>query len=303
MAKLDDIELFVAVVKAGGLAAAGRQVGLSPAAMTARMNTLEARYETRLLLRSTRRIALTDAGERFYASCLRIVEELHGAEAVLKDDAADLSGRLAITAPSDFGRQFIAVALAEFVGLNPKVNASLHLDDGVTDLTQSGFDLGIRIGNLPDSSLVARPLVNNRRLLCASPDYLKRQGEPQHPSDLSDHDCIVMTRAGEPRDSWYFMIDGKETRIRITPGLSGNDGALVRQWALQGMGIVLKSYWDVCQDINSGRLIPVLEAYTAGLSQQDDDSVGLQIVYPQRRYLPRQVQAFGDFLKAFMERQ
>ncbi|WP_261841179.1 LysR family transcriptional regulator [Aliamphritea ceti] len=300
MAKLDDVELFVEVVKAGGLAAAGRQVGLSPAAMTARINSLEARYETRLLHRSTRSIGLTPSGERFYQSCLRIVEELHIAEAVLKDEAAELSGRLAVTAPSDFGRQFIAEALAKFVRQYPKVQVSLHLDDGIMNLAQRGFDLGIRIGNLPDSSLIARPLVSNRRLLCASPEYLQHRGKPKHPADLETHDCIVMAPSGEVRNVWFFVIEGQETAMHITPVMTGNDGALVRQWALQGMGIVLKSYWDVCKDISTGRLIPLLEDFTAGLSQQDDESVGLQIVYPQRRYMPRQVQAFSDFLTDFM---
>ena len=184
MSKVDDMDLFVQVVKAGGLAAAGRQVGLSPASMTARVNALEARYNTRLLQRTTRRISLTDAGQRFYDACLRVLAEVEQAEALLHSDKEMLCGQLRITAPADFGRQYVAPALSDFIQQHPAVTPYLHLSDGVINLVEYGYDLGIRYGNLPDSDLIVRNLAENRRVLVASPDYLKAHGMPQHPQRI-----------------------------------------------------------------------------------------------------------------------
>lgn len=297
MSKSDDIALFVQVIKSGGLAAAGRKVGLSPASMTARMNTLERRYNSRLLNRTTRKITLTDAGQKFYDIALRIVADIAEVEAVLTQGSVELSGSLRITAPSDFGRQFVAPALADFVKLNPKVEPYLHLNEGVVNIVEQGFDLAIRFGNLPDSNLIIRQLANNRRLLCASPDYIKQYGQPTTPEHLYHHRCLVLERFGEPLNQWHFKENGKTKTIAVKPALMTDDGALVRQWAVAGMGIALKSIWDIKRDLDSGNLVTVLDEFIQGFHASDNDKVGLQLIYPNRRYVPRQVKEFINHLK------
>ncbi len=297
MSKIDNIALFVQVVKAGGLAAAGRQIGLSPASMTARINALEQHYEIRLLNRTTRKISLTDTGERFYNACLRVLAEIEDAEAHLRDDKKSLSGRLRVTAPSDFGRQYIAPALSEFTKSHNDITPYLHLTDGIMNLTEHNFDLGIRFGNLPDSNLIMKRLADNHRVLVASPDYLTQYGIPTKPDDLMEHRCLVMERLGEPLNGWRFHQNKKEYIIKVTPALISNDGAIIRQWALAGIGIAYKSIWDVKQDIKEGTLITLLNDYVLGFHHSDNKKIGLQLVYPSRQYLPRQVVAFIGFLQ------
>ncbi|RTZ58105.1 MAG: LysR family transcriptional regulator [Gammaproteobacteria bacterium] len=303
MSRIDDIELFVRVVKAGGLATAGRQIGLSPSSMTARINALERYYKTRLLNRTTRRISLTDAGESFYHSCLRILEQLEDAEACLQKHQQNLSGRLRITAPSDLGGQYIAPALAEFVRINPEVRPHLHLGDGVVNLIEQGFDLGVRFGNLPDSNLVVRHLADNRRILVAAPAYVQKHGRPASPEDLSQHRCLVLERHGEALNEWRFRDNEGSRRITVTPTLSSNDGSVIRRWALAGAGIACKSVWDVKQDIAASRLVTLLDEHVLGFQHSDNQKTGLQIIYPSRRYLPRQVAAFIEYLRARMDEE
>ncbi|WP_457665476.1 LysR family transcriptional regulator [Thiolapillus sp.] len=297
MSKIDDMALFVQIVKAGGLAAAGRQIGLSPASMTLRLNALERRYHTRLLNRTTRKISLTDAGSRFYEACLRVVEEVKNAEALLQESDKNLSGRLRITAPSDFGRQYVAPALAEYVQLHPGVVPLLHLTDGVVDLVEHSYDLAIRYGNLPDSNLVVRHLASNYRVLVAAPGYVEKNGEPGHPDELENHRCLVMERFGELLDEWRFLFGDRHKSIRVKPALTSNDGAVIRQWALADAGIAYKSIHDVQDDLDKGRLQTVLDDYVLGFQTSDVLTTGLQFVFPSRRYMPRHVEAFVEFFR------
>lgn len=297
MSKIDNMELFVQVVKTGGLAAAGRQIGLSPASMTARINALEKHYNTRLLNRSTRKISLTDAGQRFYAACLRVLAEVEGAEALLQNDKEALSGQLRVTATSDFGRQFVAPALSEFVNLHSEVIPYLHLTDSVMNLVEHGFDLGVRFGNLPDSNLIVRRLADNYRVLVASPDYLKQHGIPEKPKDLVQHRCLVMERLGEPLNEWRFRSDDGHQTIKVHPALVSNDGAIMRQWAFLGAGIAYKSIWDVKSDLETGKLVSILEDFVLGFQHSDNKKTGLQLIYSSRQYLPRQVAGFIEFFK------
>jgi len=297
MSKIDNMELFVQVVKAGGLAVAGRKIGLSPASMTARINALEQHYNTRLLNRTTRQISLTDAGKGFYDACLRVLVEVESAEALLLDDEETLSGQLRITATSDFGRQFVAPALSEFVNLNPNVTPYLHLTDGVNNLVEHGFDLGVRFGNLPDSNLVIRHLANNHRVLIASPDYIEKYGKPKQPKDLAKHRCLVMERLGEPLNEWRFHLEGSDQTIKVNQAFISNDGAIIRLWALAGAGIAYKSIWDVKRDLAAGKLLTILDKFVLGFQHSDNQKTGLQFVYPNRQYLPRQVSEFIKFLQ------
>ncbi len=300
MSKIDGMFLFVQVVKAGGLAAAGRQIGLSPASMTARINAIERNYNTRLLHRTTRKVSLTDAGQQFYEACLRVLAEVENAEMLLQNDKENLVGQLRITAPSDFGRQYVAPALTEFVSQHPAVIPYLHLTDGVINLVEHGYDLAIRYGNLPDSNLIVRRLADNHRVLVATPGYLKLHGIPKQPKDLEQHRCLVMERLGEPLNEWQFLSDEEYQTIKVNHALMSNDGAIIRQWALVGAGIAYKSIWDVSDDLSSGKLVTVLDDFVLGFQESDNKATGLQITYPSRQYLPRQVARFIEFFKGYL---
>lgn len=299
MDKLGDMDLFVKVIKKEGLAAAGREIGLSPARMTARMNRLEERYGVRLLNRTTRQISLTEEGRKFYKSCERILAEVEQAETSLQTGKVDFSGELRITAPSDLGQQHIAPVLANFVKKYPNITPYLYLSDSMVDLVREGFDLGIRFGTLEDSTLIARRLASNRRVLCASPDYLNRKGIPKTPDALAEHDCLSMVRMNEPLTTWYFQNENEKRAITIQAAQSSNDGALVRRWAIEGAGITLKSYWDVAEDLKAKRLVTIMSNY-----QHDFNRVGttsgadLHAIYPNRKFIPQRT---IEFIKVLTE--
>ncbi|HBI09174.1 MAG TPA: LysR family transcriptional regulator [Franconibacter pulveris] len=295
MGKLEDMALLVEVVEAGGLAAAGRRLNLSPATMTARLKALEERYQTRFFNRSTRAIALTRAGEEFYHAALRVLEEVSLAEAKLSQKEGELSGTLRIASPSDFGRQFLSPALLAFSQLHPQVKSVLLLAEEVVDLIAHRLDMSIRFGNLPDSRLAMRPVGPNHRVLVASPGYLAKYGSPATPEALAEHRCLAMERHGEILNEWRFEQQGKMQTVRVAPHMVCSDGALLRQWALADAGIAGKSWWDVKRDVEEGRLNVLFAGAFIGFNARDEKQVGLQIVYPQRRFQPAQVSAFSDF--------
>lgn len=300
MNKTDDMELFVRVVKEGGLAVAGRQLGISAASMTARIKALEDRYGARLLHRTTRSIALTSAGQYFYEASLRVLAEMETLEILLQQGKSSFCGALRVTAPSDFGRQYVAPALAAFVEEHKEVQPYLYLSDGIVNLVNQGFDLGVRFGNLPDSNLVVRQLTENHRVLCAAPEYLRRYGTPQTPEELLQHRCLVMERLGEPLNEWRFTQSEENYLIKVHPAQMSNDGGVIREWALAGAGIALKSWWDIKNDIDRGALVSLLDSSVKGFQVTDHDEVGLQVVYPTRQYSPLQVTAFIEFFKDYM---
>ena len=295
MGKFEDITLLIQVVETGGLAAAGRRMNLSPATMTARLKALEERYQTRLFNRSTRAIALTRAGEEFYHAALRVLEEMEQAESKLTQREGILSGSLRISAPSDFGRQYLSPALLDFSRLHPEVKSSVYLSESVVDLIANRLDMSIRFGNLPDSNLVTKFIRPNHRVLVASTAYLETRGIPLHPQDLYDHRCLVMELRGTLTNEWRFEVNGEPSVILVTPAMVCDDGALLRQWVLAGAGIACKSWWDVKRDVEQGRLAVILPESFIGFSRYDKKQVGLQFVYPQRRFQPLQVSTFSTF--------
>jgi len=303
MDKLGDMDLFVRVVKNQGLAVAGREVGLSPASMSARMNALEARYGTRLLNRSTRHVSLTETGQQFYEACLRILADVHEVESQVVGDKDLLKGSLRVTVSSDIGRQHIAAALSQFIAKHPNITPYLHLSDDFVNITEEGFDCAIRHGDLPDSSLVARKLVSNHRVLCASPNYLKRNGTPKTPQALKDHSCLIMTRGNEPLTNWHLQTSNGLETVAIKGVRSSNDGAMIRQWALEGAGIALKSYLEVEEDIKAKRLIVILEDYMPNFvkGKAVSNSADLHVIYPSRQYQPKRVKAFVEALIVYFE--
>ncbi|HHZ8762486.1 TPA: LysR family transcriptional regulator [Klebsiella quasipneumoniae] len=301
MGKLEDMALLVAVAEAGGLSAAGRRLSLSPATMTARLKAMEERYQTRLFHRSTRAITLTNAGEDFYHAARRVLEEARHAESLLTQKEGVLSGDIRLSAPSDFGRQYLSPTIVDFTRRHPEVTFSVYLGERVEDLVANRLDMSIRVGNLPDSSLAIRHIRPNHRVLVASTDYLAARGMPASPEALHHHRCLALERHGVVMNEWRFEEAGKEQVIRVTPAMVCDDGALLRQWALSGAGIAGKSWWDVKRDVEEGRLQVLFADRFTGFSRLDRKEVGLQFVFPQRKLQPPQVSAFMAFFIDWLE--
>ncbi|EMH1192659.1 LysR family transcriptional regulator [Klebsiella variicola] len=295
MGKLEDMALLVAVARAGGLSAAGRRLSLSPATMTARLKAMEERYQTRLFHRSTRAITLTRAGEDFYHAARRVLEEARHAESLLTQKEGVLSGNIRLSAPSDFGRQYLSPAIVDFSRRHPEVTFSVFLGERVEDLVANRLDMSIRVGNLPDSSLAIRHIRPNHRVLVASEAYLATHGTPASLDELHHHRCLALERHGVVMNEWRFEEAGKERVVRVTPAMVCDDGALLRQWALSGAGIAGKSWWDVKRDVEEGRLQVLFAERFTGFSPLDRKEVGLQFVFPQRKLQPPQVSAFMAF--------
>ncbi|SBT18864.1 HTH-type transcriptional regulator DmlR [Marinomonas gallaica] len=299
MDKFSDMTLFVSIVKNQGLAAAGRELGLSPATVTARMQALESRYGVKLLNRSTRHISLTDAGAMYHQSCIDIIDRVKETENILHTGIIEVRGTLKICAPRDIGKQYISPIISEFCELYPDVIPYLYLNDNLSNVMESGLDLVIRYGELADSNLVSRKLVSSQRVLCASPKYLRKRGTPIIPQDLVNHDCLVMVRSNEELKTWYFQDAEHRRAITVIPKRFSDDGEIIRQWALDGIGIAMKSYIDVQEDIKTQRLVTVLNAYTKNFNSSTSSAgADLNVIYPSRQHQPKRLRLFVDFLIA-----
>lgn len=280
---------FVAVCDAHGFASAARRLGLSPSVVTRQLAALEDALGVRLLNRTTRSLHLTEAGARYLERARRILAEVEEAELVAQGESAEPSGRLSVAAPLIFGRQHVAPLLTRFLALNPRTRAELSLSDRVIDLIEEGRDLAIRIGRLPDSTLIARRLGETRRVVVASPAYLARAGEPQHPAELARHAVIAFT-ALFPIPDWRFVEDGHELRVRVEPRLSSDSGDVALAHAVEGGGLTRALSYQTRAAIADGRLVEVLAAYAP-------EPLPIQAVYPSARFLPVKVRAFLDLLE------
>jgi DNA-binding transcriptional LysR family regulator len=288
---LGDIRLFVEAANHGGLSAAGRKLGLSPAAASARLVKLEASLHTRLFERTTRQLRLTDEGRMFLAHCQLALQALDDAHAALQAGRSVVRGKVRISATSDFGRHVLRRWLDEFNAQYPEVTFALVLSDSISNLLLDEIDLAIRFGMLPDSSLVSRRLAPNRRVLCASPKYIEAHGAPEHPGDLERHACIVYGTASGMANAWRFSR-GDETETYTVP-LDGsretNDGALAREWAVDGCGITMKSVWDIGADLRAGRLAVLMPEWRS-------PDAPVHALYQRSRYMAPRVRTLLDFL-------
>lgn len=297
MDKFSDMTMFVGIVRHQGLAVAGRDLGLSPATMTARLQALEERYGVKLLNRSTRHVSLTDSGELYYKACLEILENVSEAENLIRNGVKEVKGSLKIVAPKDIGKQYILPILNEFSEMYPDVVPYLFLNDDLSNIAESGMDIVIRYGELSDSSLISRRLAPSQRVLCASPEYLATHGIPSKPQDLADHDCLVMLRSHEELKTWHFQEQDKKTSVTVTPKRFSDDGEVIRCWALEGAGIALKSILDVQADINNQRLVTVLNGYMKNFNTSTlASSADLNVIYISKKYQPKRIRLFLDFL-------
>ena len=259
MLNSDDLTFFLTLSSSTTLSDTARRLDVTPSAVTQRLNSLEKRLGIGLVDRSGRRMTLTNEGELLAQHASRICNEIGGLAEALASRRDNVSGHLQVVAPLGFGQQHVAPVVARFRQAYPDVKATLLLSDRPSRLADHTWDVMVHIGELKDSALVMHRLAKNRRLLCASPAYLKAHGLPQHPDDLRQHDCIALRENDEDVTRWRFRHrDGKVASVRIEPVLACNDGATVREWALAGMGIVVRSEWDVAELVRKGHLIALL---------------------------------------------
>lgn len=284
---LDNLALFLMIIEKGGLSAGGREMGLSPATVSERVAMLERYYGATLLTRTTRAIHLTDEGRLLADGARRLLADAEELRGGIRLGTQQLAGPIRLSAPEDLGRSRIVSVIDTFLEMHPEVTIDLHLGDGLVDLVNQGLDFAIRYGVLADSSLRARPIAENRRVVCASPAYLEQRGIPAHPDELEKHDCIVMRFGIHADREWLFQIDGRVHKVLVQGRRVANDGGLVRKWACDGLGVCSKSYWDVRDDLNAGRLVEILSDFSAG-------KTALQFVYPPTRAQPRRVRALMD---------
>ena len=285
---LYEMSVFSKVISAGSLSAAGRDLGVSTAVISRRLASLEARLGVRLVNRTTRRLALTDEGASYHDACTRILGEIEAADAAAAARRVVPQGVLKAALPASFGHLHVAPLIPQFVERHPKIKLALSLSDRTVNVIEEGFDLAIRIGQLEDSSLAARKLAPNRRVVCASPDYLTRHPAPRTPADLQRHNCLTTT---ELHMNWeYRAPDGKRGAVRVSGLYACDNWEVLRDWALAGMGVALKSTWDVRRQLEDGTLVRLLPGYDFG------PDVAIYAVYPHRRYLPAKTRVFIDYL-------
>jgi DNA-binding transcriptional LysR family regulator len=286
--KFLEMRAFAAVVEAGSFVHGASSLGLSKQAASRLISELETRLGVRLLLRTTRRLSLTDEGQIFYARCAEVLAEIEGAEAEVTSRAHEATGVLRINAPLSFGMLHLADLWPVFMREHPKLSLDVALSDRVVDLVEEGFDLAVRIASLPGSSLVSRRLSSTRVICCASPGYLKRKKAPKHPSELAEHDVLAYSLLATG-DQWEFWGDEGRVTVKVHPRLRSTSGDTCRAAALQDHGIIVQPSFMVGEDLKAGRLVEVLPNFRC-------IELGIYAVYPARKLLPPKVRLMVDFL-------
>ena len=283
-----EMEAFVHVVAAGSFSAAARGLGLTPSAVSRIIARIEARLGVRLMIRTTRALALTPEGEEYHRAATRILADMEESERAVADQAAP-RGRLRVTSTAAYGRMFIVPLLRDFLALNPEIRIDLSLTDTVVDLVEERADVAIRAGQLPDSALIARRLSESGRTIVASPAYLERHGTPEAPEDLLRHNCIGLNFR-RARRGWPFRRDGVEFELEVAGNIAVNSGDTMRQLALEGAGIARVGTFHVADDIAAGRLVPLLESFDAGEREP------IHALFIGGATMPARVRVFIDYL-------
>jgi DNA-binding transcriptional LysR family regulator len=287
MERSGEMEVFARVVQDGGFSAAARNLDITPSAVSKLIARLETRLGTRLLVRTTRALTLTEEGEAYHHAALRILQDLNDADQEAAGGA--VRGRLRINTTIPFGTMFVAPAIPDFIARNPDLIVDLSFTDGIVDLVAEKTDVAIRMGNLPDSGLIARKLGQSRRVVCASPNYLARRDSPQTPADLEQHDCLTFNFR-RARPSWPFRVGGQDVAQPIKGSIVVNNGETMKQMALAGAGIARVGLFHVADEIATGRLVPVLEEHNPG------DLELVHAVYVGGGPLPHRVRAFIEYM-------
>ena len=282
------MKVFAKVAEVGSLSGAARALDISNPSVTRHVTDLETYLNARLFNRSTRRLSLTETGAAYLERCKQVLLDLEDATLAAGVSVAKPSGTLRINAPVSFAVNHLGRVLPRYAQRYPEVNLEVSLSDRIVDLVEEGYDLAIRIGRIQDSSLVVRKIAPLRLLVCAAPAYLKAHGTPREPKDLARHICLTYSYAAS-RDEWKFMHDGKTQAVRVKGPMHANNGDLLREAALAGMGIVLQPSFIVGDDVRAHKLVALLPDYQALTG-------AINAVYPSRRHLSAKVRTFVDFL-------
>lgn len=289
MARLEDMETFVRVVEAGSISGAAERMGIAKSAVSRRIADLEQRLGAQLFRRTTRRLNLTDTATAYYERCLRILADVAEADEEVSDRHGTLRGRLRVAVPLSFGLMHVTPAIEEFSVCHPEVEFDLDFNDREVDLLREGFDVALRIGDLSDSSFMARCLAPIHFAVCASPDYLLRFGAPRTPRELADHACLTYSNQPDPSLWSYAGADGKAAGVRVNSVLQANNGDFLCHAAIVGQGITREPTFVLYKALQAGQLVRILEDYHW-------PGVNAYAVYPQTRHLSRRVRVFVDFL-------
>lgn len=296
MNELEEIRSFVHLVDAGSATRAAELRGLATSAISRRMKDLETRLGVQLVKRTTRTMSLTDEGRLFYDRCVRLLAELAEAEAEVTQQNTHLSGKLKVAAPLSFGVKHFAPSIAEFMQLHPDIDVELDLSDRRVDLVEEGFDLAIRIGELADSSLMARKVASCRHVVCASPEYFSKYGLPERPVDLEGMHGLCYANLPNPTLWQYRDNDGNKSAVKVKPRLLATNGDALKEAAIAGVGVLCEPSFIVHRAIDEGKLYPVLIDYRWY-------NMGIYAVYPSTRHLSVRVRTLIDFLsKLFGEK-
>jgi DNA-binding transcriptional LysR family regulator len=288
MDNLSSMAVFAQVVEARSFTGAARRLGMSKAAVSKQVSRLEERLGARLLNRTTRRLSLTEIGAGFYERCARIVAEAEEAELAVTRLNETPRGTLRVDVPVNFGMQYLAPLLPPFMLAHRELKVDMSFNDRFVDLVDEGHDLAVRIGQLPDSSLIARKLAESGSVICAAPEYWNKHGRPSHPSELAEHNCFAYSYLATGNE-WRLKGPEGEVAVRVSGSLTANNGDVLRQAAVAGLGVIASPTFMVCDDLRDGRLEPVLRDY-------EPPNRGIYAVYPHNRHLSAKVRVFVDYL-------
>ncbi|PLZ04161.1 LysR family transcriptional regulator [Burkholderia sp. WAC0059] len=286
--QLDDMRIFVAVVEAGNFTAAANRLRLSKQFVSRRVAALEASLGVRLLVRNTRKLAVTELGHAFRERAKRILAEVADAEQAMSARRSEPRGLLKVSAPMSFGVEHLSPLVAEFLGAHPDVRFDMVLSDHIVDLVGEGFDMALRIGRLADSTLIAHKLADVRMVACCSPGYRRRRRAPAVPAELAQHACLVYGQEG--RANWEFIVDGAHVPFDVHGPLRANNGEVIRDAAVAGLGIALLPDFIVGPALAAGQLVEVLADHLP-------PPTALHAVYPQHREGAVTIRAFTQFLR------
>ncbi|GAA5213570.1 LysR family transcriptional regulator [Corallincola platygyrae] len=286
---IEHLKLFVRLAATNNISQAGAELGLSPAVSSAHISKLENSLGVRLVHRSTRKVSLTEEGQAFLPHAEEVLSSVDAARAAVGAGKASPSGTLRVTAPASFGRMHLVPALKGFQEKYPDLSIDLRLTDTIIDMVEGGFDIAIRDSALKDSSLIARNLAPDRRIICASPEYLEKHGAPQTPDDLYQHNCVHLVGL----DSWTFDTPNGHKVIKAQGKLRTDHGEAVRDACASGMGITLCATWIVYEHLKRGEIVPVLTDYPLV------SDAAIWAVYPSSRLLAPKVRAFIDYFAEY----
>jgi len=291
MDTIDGMRTFIAVVSEGSFSRAAERLNMSPQLVSKYVAQLESRLDARLINRSTRRLSITEVGQGYFERCKDVLADIDEMESAVGDATAAARGTLRINAPMSFGTLHLSRAIAEYQCAQPEVSVDLTLDDRVVDIVSEGYDMAIRIGRLRESSLIARKLASIRLVVCGAADYLAKQGVPDKPQDLKDHECLRYTLSSYS-DRWRFKDGENAIDVPVSGKFSASNGDAIRLAAMAGRGLALQPTFIVGVDIREGRLQLVLEDFEV-------EPMGLYAMYAHRKYLSGKVRTFVDFLSGY----